>query len=265
MTFLAELQGRFQRYIVHSDDAVTRDIAGPNDAYREERLLIYYRAYRLRLIAALAVDYPTLKAYVDETRFEQLATAYIEARPSIVRNLRWFGDAMSGFLRNDPRFSSEPILAELTEFEWAQGLAFDAADAKQLGFDELASVAADHWPQLRFVAHPSMQLLASQWNVVAIWHAQRDGKKLPPASSLEQLGTIAVWRKDYKTYFRTLDRDEACLWRTLVSGAAFSEACSRLATEMGMDEAGAAQRAAQLLRSWVDEGWIQGFDIVSHD
>ena len=265
MTPLAELQNRFQRHIVHDDDAVTSDITGPDDAYRLERLLIYYRAYRLRLIAALAVDYPALKAFVGEQRFEQVATAYLEARPSMVRNLRWFGDSMSGFLRNDPRFSGEAILAELAEFEWAQGLAFDAPDAAQLGFDELTSVPAEHWPYLRFVAHPSLQLVASQWNVVAIWHAHRDDESLPPATRHEQGGTIAVWRKDYKTYFRSLDRDEAWLWRTLAAGTAFSEACSRLATKMGMDEAEAAQRAAQLLRGWVEERWIQGFDMITDD
>ncbi len=265
MNSLAELQDRFQAHIVHNDEAVTGDIAGPDDAYRQERLHIYYSAYRLRLIAALAVDYPVLKAFVGEQRFEQLATAYIEARPSMVRNLRWFGDSMTGFLRNDQRFSNESILAELAEFEWAQGLAFDAADAAQLGFDELASVPAEHWPQLRFIAHPSLQLVASQWNVVALWHAHRDGENLPTASCQDQAGTIAVWRKSYKTYFRSLDRDEALLWRTLAAGTAFGEACSRLATQMGMDEASAAQRAAQLLRSWVEEGWIQGFDIVTDD
>ncbi|UCH47858.1 MAG: putative DNA-binding domain-containing protein [Betaproteobacteria bacterium] len=265
MTSLAELQARFQRHIVHDDQAVTSDISGPDDAYRQERLLIYYRAYRLRLIAALAVDYPVLKAFVDEQRFEELATAYIEARPSMVRNLRWFGDSMSSFLHYDPRFSDEPILAELAEFEWAQGLAFDASDAAQLGFDELASVPAEHWPQLHFVAHPSLQLVTLQWNVIAIWHAHRDNKTLPPATLQEPDGTIAVWRKDYKTYFRTLDRDEAWLWRTLAAGTAFSEACSRFATKMGMDEAGAAQRAAQLLHTWVEEGWIQGFEILSDD
>jgi hypothetical protein len=265
MASLAELQDRFQRHIVHDDDAVTGDITGPDDAYRQERLLIYYRAYRLRLIAALAVDYPALKAFVGEGEFDALASTYIEARPSMVRNLRWFGDSMSGFLRNDPRFSGEPILAELAEFEWAQGVAFDASDAAQLSFDELASVPAEHWPQLHFVAHPSLQLVASQWNVIAIWHAHRDNEPLPPATRQEQAGTIAVWRKDYKTYFRSLDRDEASLWRTLAGGTAFSEACSRLATKMEMDEAGAAQRAAQLLRSWVEEGWIQGFDIATDD
>lgn len=265
MNSLAELQDRFQAHIIRHDEAVTIDIAGPDDSYRQERLHIYYSAYRLRLIAALAVDYPVLKAFVGEQRFEQLAAAYIEARPSMVRNLRWFGDSMPGFLRNDPCFRNETMLAELAEFEWAQGLAFDASDAAQLGFDELASVPADDWPRLRFVAHPSLQLVASHWNVIALWHAHRDGKAMPSASFQDQVATIAVWRKDYKTFFRSLDSDEAVIWRTLAAGTAFSEACSRLATQMGMDEASAAQRAAQLLRSWVEEGWIQGFDIITDD
>ena len=257
MKNLSELQDRFQRHIVNADETVSPDIAGPDKAYRQERLGIYYRAYRLRLIAALALDYPVLKAFVNNDRFEQLATAYIEARPSMHRNLRWFGDAMAGFLGDDPRFSSEPILSELARFEWAQGLAFDAADAAQLGFEELAAVPADDWPNLQFVAHPSLQLVETHWNVVAIWHAHRDHETLPMAIRHEQPATIAVWRKDYKTWFRTLGDDETWLWCTLASGVTFNEACSRLAARSDGDDASAAQRTAELLRSWVDAGWLQ--------
>ena len=110
-----------------------------------------------------------------------------------------------------------------------------------------------------------MQLVESNWNVVAIWHAHRDDKRLPAAGRHEQPGTIGVWRRDYKTYFRTLDQDEAWLWRTLVDGTGFSAACAQFAATLGVDDASAAQRAAQLLRSWVDDGWIQAFDMVADD
>ena len=76
---------------------------------------------------------------------------------------------------------------------------------------------------------------------------------------------IAVWRKSYKTYFRTLERDEAFLWQKLSTGTTFSEACSRLSAKMEGSEAGTAQRAAQFLRAWVDESWIQGFEIANDD
>jgi len=257
---LAELQDRFHRYIVQTEAAASADIAGPDPAYRQARLEIYHRAYRLRLSAVLSVDYPVLNAFVSQRRFEELASAYIEAHPSMSRNLRWFGYAMPEFVRNDPRFRGEPVLGELAEFEWAQGLAFDAADAPQLGFEALASRPASDWPHLRFAPHPSLRLVGSRWNVVEIWHAHRNNTALPAATRHQRPGTIAVWRRDYKTYFRTLEPDEAWLWRIIAGNAPFSAACARLAERMG-DDAGAAQRAAGLLRNWVNDGWIQSIEL----
>lgn len=259
MKALAGLQSRFQQHLMDADPAVVGDIAGPDDVYRQTRLRIYYRAYRLRLIAALAVDYPALKALVGASAFEKLAAAYIDARPSTYRNLRWFGGALAGFLANNPTFSARPVLAELAEFEWAQGLAFDADDAAQTSFETIASVPPADWPGLRFIAHPSLQLVRSQWNVIAIWHAHRDRQEIPQPSRHQQTETIAVWRRDFKTYFRTLDRDETWLWRAIAGGAGFGQACADFAAEAGVADADAAGRAAGLLRGWVDEGWIRDY------
>jgi hypothetical protein len=265
MKALTGLQSRFQRYLIDGDPAVVSDIAGPDDGYRHTRLRIYYSAYRLRLIAALAVDYPALKAFVGESAFENLAAAYIDARPSTYRNLRWFGGALSAFLANDPAFSPQPVLAELAEFEWAQGLAFDADDAPQSSFEKIATVPPAEWPGLRFIAHPSLHLIESRWNVIAIWHAHRDQHEMPEPFESEQTSTIAVWRRDFKTYFRTLDRDETWLWHTFAGGAGFGDACADFAAETGAADADAAQRAAGLLRGWVDEGWIQDYVVSAED
>lgn len=265
MKTLTGLQERFQQHVTSGDKAVIEEITGPDDAYRQARLGIYYSAYRLRLTAALAVDYPALKAFLGDSGFDDMAAAYIDTCPSTVRNLRWFGDAMASFLRNDTKYSQQSVLAELAEFEWAQGLAFDAADAPQTSFEQIASVAPPDWPELRFIAHPSLQLVASHWNVIAIWHAHRDQQEMPSPSRREQADTIAVWRKDYKTYFRTLDRDEAWLWRTFADGTGFGEACANFTAMTGKEDADAAQRAAGLLRNWVDEGWIQNYLINPDD
>ena len=261
MKALAGLQARFQKHLLDGDPGVIADIAGPDDAFRQTRLRIYYSAYRLRLIAALGVDYPALEAFVGESAFEKLAAAYIDACPSTYRNLRWFGEGLARFLRNDPAFSQQPVLAELAGFEWAQGLAFDADDAPQTSFEQIASVPPVDWPGLRFIAHPSLHLVESHWNVIAIWHAHRDQQKMPGPVRREEADTIAVWRRDFKTYFRTLDHDETWLWRAFAGGAGFGDACSDFAATTGMADADAAQRAAGLLRGWVDEGWIQGYAV----
>lgn len=259
---LAELQERFQNYIVQGAEEASTDVSGPHSAYRQQRLAIYYRAYRLRLLAALAVDYPVLNAFVSQSRFEALASAYVDAHPSMSRNLRWFGHAMAEFLRSDPRYRSEPVLGELAEFEWAQGLAFDATDAAQVDFETLASLPPADWPHLRFVPHPSLHLVESQWNVVEIWHAHRNNAALPTATRLQQRTTIAIWRNAYKTYFRSLEPDEAWLWRVIADNNSFSAACSRLGERLG-DDTGAASRAAGLLRCWINDGWVQSIDLAS--
>ena len=73
MRELAELQDRFQRYIVHADEAASADIGGPDPSYRQARMAIYYQAYRLRLRATLAVDYPVLNAFLAQRRFRSFA------------------------------------------------------------------------------------------------------------------------------------------------------------------------------------------------
>lgn len=261
MSSLDTLQNHFQHYILEEDPTFLREIAGADDTYRQTRLGIYYSAYRLRLIATLSVDYEVLKAAVGDSRFRELSLAYVHAHPSPFRNLRWYGDAMAGFLRNDVRFSAEPVLSELAEFEWAQGLAFDAPDASQVSFDDLASVPPDDWAHIRFIQHPSLHLINANWNVVAIWHAHKDGKTLPVAVNSEKANVIAIWRRDYQSYFRTLERDESLLWQTLANGSGFGDACAELATATNMNEEEAPQRAAQLLRTWIDEGWIQSYEI----
>ena len=258
---LEGLQHHFQTYIVDADPAFFAEITGVDDAYRQTRLDIYHSAYRLRLVAALDVHYPTLKAFIGESRFGELSLAYVESHSSPFRNLRWYGDAMAGFLRSDVRFNSEPVLPELAEFEWAHGLAFDAPNAEQVRFADLASVPPDDWTDIRFVQHPSLHLINPHWNVVTIWHANRDGESLPAAKKGEQASVIAVWRRDYQSYFRTLESDESLLWQVIANGTGFGEACAELAAATSVSEEEAPMRAAQLLRSWIDDGWIQAFEI----
>ncbi len=261
MTSLDGLQSHFQHYILEEDPTFLREIAGADDAYRQTRLGVYYTAYRLRLVAALAVDYEILQALVGETRFGEIGLAYVQVRPSKFRNLRWYGAAMADFLREDARFKDEPLLSQLAEFEWAHGLAFDAPDAPHLSFDELAAVPPEDWGDIQFIPHPSMQMVTPNWNVVDIWHAHKDGSEVPEAISSEQPNVIAVWRKDYKSYFRTLESDESLLWQTLANGTGFGVACAELAASSDLNEEEAPLRAAQLLRGWIDEGWIQAYKI----
>lgn len=259
MISLEEIQLRFQRYVVDDAEEVADEVAGPDSRFRNTRLRIYYDAYRLRLIESLATDYESVKAFIGDEPFEEMARDYIDAQPSVFRNVRWFGGNFARFLRTAPRYAAHGVLGDLAEFEWTLGLAFDATDASILSFDQLATIALDDWPRIRFVAHPSLSLIRPEWNVTAIWHALNDGTEVP-APERGEPASIVVWRKALSPYFRSLDATEMALWLSIRSGATFATACDALTGLVDADMA--PQTAAGMLRSWVDDGWLTRFTLA---
>jgi hypothetical protein len=256
MNPLLQTQREFQRHILCGEGDIAEEISGPDQAFRDTRLGVYYDAYRLRLIEVLGSDFETLRAFAGEEEFDFIARAYIDRHPSEFRNVRWFGGRLADFLREDSRYRARPALAELADFEWALGLAFDAPDAPALAFGDLASLPAEAWSGIVFHAHPSLHSLELSWNIPAIWNAI-DRKETPPEPlSTGEPVTVAVWRKDYNSHFRSLPGDEAKMLRAALAGASFPQMCEQLALEHGEDAA--AARAAELLRGWVDQGWLSG-------
>lgn len=259
MNALLQTQSEFQRYVLYGESSITGEVAGPDEEFRKTRLGVYYDAYRLRLVEVLGSDFETLKTFAGEETFDAIARAYLDAHPSTFRNVRWFGGLLPSFLRQDARYRGHPVLAELAEFEWTLGLAFDAPDAPALAFDDLAGLPADAWAGIGFRPHPSLHCLELRWNIVAIWNAI-GRKETPPeaAESAEPL-TVAIWRRDHSSHFRSLPGDEAQMLRAALGGANFPEMCERLALEHGEDAA--AVRAAELLRGWVDQGWLSDYTL----
>ena len=256
MSSLPLTESAFQDYVLGAESPIAGEIAGGNDEFRRIRLDIYRDAYRLRLIEVLGNDYPVLKAHAGDERFDAIATAYIAAHPSAFRNVRWFGGEMPGFLRRQPGHVDRPVFADLALFEWTLGLAFDAPDQDAVDFAAVASVAPADWPGLRFRAHASLQVIELGTNAVAIWKTiDGDGQDIT-AEAVSEPVAWAIWRKALSPYFRSLAPDEAWALASLRDGASFGEICAGLCEWVAENEA--APRAAQLLRGWVDEGWIAG-------
>jgi hypothetical protein len=259
MSALKQTQGEFQRYVLRGEGGIAGEIAGPDDASRKTRLDVYYNAYRLRLIEVLGSDFEMLKAFAGEEAFDSIARAYIDAHPSAFRNVRWFGGSLPRFLREGARYCAHPVLAEIAEFEWTLGLTFDAPDAPVLDFDELAGLPAEAWASVAFRTHPSLHTLELRWNVPAIWNAIERDEEPPEPTSGGPPVTLAVWRRERNSNFRSLPSDESAVLHAAIGGATFPAICDRLARAHG--EEAAAVRAAELLRSWVDLGWLSGYTL----
>ncbi len=256
MSSLPLTESRFQDYVLGTDSGIAAEIAGEDAGFRRARLDIYRDAYRLRLTEVLGSDYPALRSHAGSEWFEAVAAGYIATHPSVFRNVRWFGAALPGFLREQPGHQDRPVLADLALFEWTLGLAFDSPDQDTAGFADVAAVTPDAWPDLRFEVHGSLQTLELQTNAVAIWKAIDAGEPAVAAEMLAEPLVWAIWRKALSPYFRSLSADEAWALSAMRDGRNFGEICAGLCDWVAEDEA--APRAAQLLRSWVDEGWIAG-------
>ena len=259
MNALAELQRALQRHVLDAEDsgmarAVEPFVAADARASAQRRLGIYAHAYRARLREVLGKDYPGLRALAGEDMFDAIARDYIAATPSRHPNARWYGARLSAFLREDSRWKEHLQFAEMATLDWAFGLAFDARDAAALTFDELAAVAPQDWPALRFTLHPSLQRLSFAHNVAALRRALDRGEALPPLERFDTPQPRAVWRHDFSVRHRRLADEEAALLVKLADGASFADLCEALSASHAPDSV--ALQAATLLRTWVADDWI---------
>lgn len=251
---LAELQRRFQAYLLNpsaNPPAAFRDDGRASGAQRAE---VYAEAYRLRLIEALAADYPALRALLGEDDFAALGRVYAEAHPSRYLSIRWFGRDLRQFLREDSEYRERPELGELAAFEWALSEAFDAAEAPIVSPEALAALPAACWPDLRLRFHPALRRIECHFNIPEVWRALNQKASPPPFEALDSPQAWIVWRSDLKLFFRRLNSPEAHAFDALYQGRRFAEVCEGLCDRLPAENVAAT--AAGFLACWLTEGWI---------
>lgn len=214
---------------------------------------VYLRAYRARLTAALRDNYPVLRLALGDDSFADLARAYIDAQPSRFRSIRWFGDSLADFLAATPDHLAHPALVDLARMDWAMRAAFDAADVPLMGAGDLALLAPEDWPSLRFTPVPSLQLLDLAWRIEPIWKALNDDHEASTEEPEPLLHSLLIWRPVLDCCWRSADIGEVAALQALTQGASFAECCAMIAAS---GDAEPAQTAAGLLARWIAEGLL---------
>lgn len=228
MNGLADIQCAFQDYVLGQGGAQPAIASAVRSQYglgAQQRLAIYYNAYRIRMREALCEAYDKTWTYLGDELFAQLADSYLAARPSRQPNLRWYGDRFADHVAQ--ALPEYPWVAELARFEWTLGLAFDAADATPLAAADLASLAPQAWAGLALDWHPSVRLLALRWNAVALWQALGAQQTPPDAASSAVPVTWLVWRRGEQPHFRSLGEGEAGALARIGGGATFGAVCEQ--------------------------------------
>lgn len=252
---LATLQNRFSDFLrERSDDVRSQVRGGPNEGV-DTMLGIYRNAYTIRLIKILRGDFSRTHRFAGDASFDRLAGDYLAAQPSTSYSVRWVGAGLADFLAAHEPWRQNPELAQLARLEWAQIMAFDAADTPLARREDLAPVAPADWPNLVFAPHASVQVLAISPDIFAMWQSLGGDEALgvrptrfaPDAPHL-------VWRLGLDVKLRPLETDEADAFVAVIAGENFATICERLTDHVGEERA--AMRAVELLARWIDSGMI---------
>ncbi|MBC7697632.1 MAG: putative DNA-binding domain-containing protein [Bacteroidia bacterium] len=264
MLDLAQLQSEFQSYLIGHKNSTTFTTRIINDAKVgvNRRLAIYFDAYRLRIIEALATAYPKLKALLGDDLFNRIAREYIDDFPSTYQNMRWVGGNMREHLLYS--IPEHPIAAEMAVFEWSLSLAFDAEDVAELRLQDLAEIPLEHWNALQLKFQPAIQIVRLRWNIIPIWKAL-DADEAPPALLQDSIYTSwLIWRRDFSSQFRSMGEMEAIALHMAMTGATFEEVCESLEGQEAETTAEEAMTiAAQYMAGWLQCGMIVSFTLLN--
>lgn len=260
MPDLKKIQSLFQRAITGHDTAFLSQIEEGGKISPHRRLHIYQHAYKSRLRGVLEEVYPVMRRMLGDDVFYGLCDRYSAAHLSSHPSLRYFGQYLDEFVANELPYKKQQILSEMVRFEKIFQDVFDAVDKPNITVDEVAALPDSVWGTLRFECNPSCHIAPYDWNVGAVWTSVRekwDEPILP--KKMPQTTHIIQWRRDLRSYFRTLDYDEVEALSLVQDGEDFSEICECLAVIHG---AHAPMRAAELLKKWILEGLVSSLDYL---
>lgn len=227
---LRDLQGALAASVLQGIDVPLAPIVCADGIDFAGRLQVYRNNTFSSLTAALKDSFPVVCQLVDERFFGYAAQEYIRAHPPRAPRLAEYGGDFAEFLAGFQPVRHLAYLPDVARLEWAVNAAYHAADAPKLDPARISAVPQDQYPQLKFFAHPSVQLFASEFPVDRIWQAHQPGGDLDAKIDLSSGGCrLLVDRHDQDIRFLALDAAGFALAAALCAGATLQEAYEKAA------------------------------------
>jgi hypothetical protein len=231
---LRDLQGAMASSVLRGMDAPLAPVVRADGIDFAGRLQIYRNNTFSSLTAALKDSFPVVCQLVDERFFGYAAQEYIRAYPPLEPRLAEYGGDFAEFLAGFQPVRHLAYLPDVARLEWAVNAAYHAADTPTLDPARIAAVPQDRYPLLTFVAHPSVQIFASDFPVERIWQAHQPGGDLETRIDLSSGGCrLLIDRHEQDIRFLALDAAGFALAAALCMGAALQEAYEKAAAVDG--------------------------------
>jgi hypothetical protein len=251
-----------RRHIDIAPGDVERVIARSQALASLDRLEIYAGAYYARLLECLRSEFPVLLQAIGEDIFDDFAFGYLQAYPSRSYTLNRLGADFPKYLAEtreaelDAGLGWPDLLVDLATLEWTIGEVFDGPGVEGrtlLDEEQLRSIPAEHWPEVRLVPVPCLRRLALRFPVLPYYNAFRGGQDTLPTAPSDSY--VALTRRDYVVRSFELSRDQYVLLGALLESQPLGEAIGLVASSAETNP----DRLAMDLRTWFQEWTAAGF------
>ena len=276
---LLELQRQFTADLIAPlgrADEVSRKIKAkyikPNERLTSiERLEIYSRSYWYRLIDSMYEDFPGLLAVLGPRGFDKLVRAYLADCPSRSFTLRDLGSRLHGWLGKNKSYAGNKlqVALDMIALEWAHIEAWDAAERKLLGPEDLLELG----PNLRFGLQPHISLLELRYPVddlrirAASNHLEHESasnavtkpkqrRKLAIGRLKPERIFVAVHRMDDSIYYRRLDHDEFRILQAIRERKPVGRALAASVRKSAQPLAELQKNLEKWFAAWAELGWL---------
>jgi hypothetical protein len=219
---LAPLQEWMQAVVTHPGDVyeataaaaiAVDDVVLPSRTLQPiQRVGIYHGMFMLRMIEALAADYPALSHYLGEEKFEALVRDYVQQFPSRSYTLNRLGDSLPEFIAA-LTWKRRLFLRDLARLELAVTQVFDEAEVAPLPADAIASIAPERIADARIRPIAALRLVRLDYDANAAFQAFREDREMMP---VRRRTWVAVYRRDYSVFRMPLSREAFTFLQSLV-------------------------------------------------
>lgn len=224
-----------------------------------ERLGIYNRAYRLRLLECFRVEFPCLRHALGDELFTLFVSDYLEEHPPRGYTLGRLGAHLADYLERsrpdagapgDARKPWADFLVDLTRLERTCLEVYDGEGSEGetlLAATDLLGLPTESFRALRLPPVRGLRILSLRSAVDEYFAAVRSGAATPPLPPRRELH-LAVYRRDYRVRLLRLEAPEADFLAALAEGETVAQALAAPRPALAEPE---ARRA--VLR-WAEEG-----------
>jgi hypothetical protein len=221
------------------------------------RLTVYQNNVRQGLKHALKVTYPIIFWLLGKTKFDLIATDYVDRFLPIEANLNNYGDQLSHYFEQNETVDTPPYLADLARLEWYRQLSYYAADdvvISQNTLSALAKIESAEQGDVVFVVRTNIQLMASYFDLTGIWEGYAQHK----ASVNEK---VFIVEKQPTQVYLCIHRPEYQAVVTLMSetDSIFFTAIQAQKTLADMVMLNTADTIDNRLPHYIANGYISGF------